>query len=144
MNTADTAVRAIVADASDAIIATDREGVIRLWNAGAERIFGFTVSEAVGRSLDIVIPEGLRERHWRGFQHVVDTGDSHYGAGDFLAVPRIRKNGQRVSLDLSSVALRDAHGEIAGLATIMRDVTRGFEEVRSLQDELAAAKGGER
>ncbi|KDP87711.1 hypothetical protein CF70_034955 [Cupriavidus sp. SK-3] len=144
MNIADTLARSIVTDASDAIIATDREGVICLWNAGAERIFGYTASEAVGRSLDIIIPEGLRERHWRGFRHVMDTGDSHYGAGDLLSVPGIRKNGQRVSLEFSIVALKDAQGEIAGLAAIMRDVTKRFEEVRSLKAELAAAKGGER
>ncbi|CAG9180896.1 PAS domain-containing protein [Cupriavidus pinatubonensis] len=74
----------------------------------------------------------------------MDTGDSHPGTGDLLSVPGIRKSGQRVSLEFSIVALKDAHGEVAGLAAIMRDVTKRFEEVRSLKAELAAAKRGER
>ena len=70
---------AILATASDAIIATDRTGTISFWNPGASRIFGFTADEAVGSSLDLIVPDNLRARHWAGFNRVMETGESHYG-----------------------------------------------------------------
>jgi PAS domain S-box-containing protein len=79
--------RAILATVSDAIIATDRGGVINFWNPGAARIFGFTATEAIGQSLDLIIPENLRARHWDGYDRVMATGESRYGDGELLAVP---------------------------------------------------------
>ena len=76
---------------SDAILATDREGVIRFWNRGAARIFGFTAEQAIGASLDLIIPERLRKRHWAGYERVMATGETRFGAGDVLAVPAIAK-----------------------------------------------------
>lgn len=94
--------RAILGGSAEAIIYSDREGLIRLWSAGAERMFGFPSEEALGRSLDLIIPERLRERHWVGYHQVMQTGESRYAAGDLLAVPGIRKDGSRVSLELPS------------------------------------------
>ena len=81
---------AILSAAADAVVATDREGIIRVWNPGAKRIFGYHAGGALGQSLDLIIPERLRARHWEGFRHVIATGESHYGAGDLLSVPGIR------------------------------------------------------
>ena len=76
---------------SDAILATDRDGIIRFWNPGAVRIFGFTAAQTIGASLDLIIPERLRKRHWDGDERVIATGATRYGAGDVLAVPAVTK-----------------------------------------------------
>jgi PAS domain S-box-containing protein len=130
---------ALLANASDAIVATDAGGIIRFWNPGAERIFGHTTSEATGQSLDIIIPERLRARHWSGYRQVMATGKSRYGNGDVLAVPGIRKDGGRVSLEFTIVPLRNTDGAMIGMAAIMRDVTARFEETRLLRQKLAQA-----
>src|SRR3954464_5069186 len=93
--------------ASDAVVATDREGIITFWNPGAERIFGFAASEAVGRSLDLIVPDNLRARHWAGYRRVMATGESRYGHGDVLSVPALTKNGSRVSVEFTIIMLRD-------------------------------------
>lgn len=124
---------------SDAIVAADRDGVIRFWNPGAVRIFGYSSEEAVGRSLDLIIPERQRARHWEGYRQVMSTGESRYGHGDLLSVPSIRKDGGRISVEFTIVPLEDAEGRMEGMAAIMRDVTKRFEEVRALRRELAAA-----
>jgi PAS domain-containing protein len=79
----------LVAGMSDAIVYADAEGVIRFWNRGATRVFGFTETEALGRSLDFIIPEGLRERHWHGYRATMRTGQSRYGGGEILSVPAL-------------------------------------------------------
>jgi PAS domain S-box-containing protein len=79
---------ALLAGRSDAIIAADAQGVIRFWNPGAQRIFGYTAAETIGQSLDLIIPEGLRKRHWDGYGEVMRTGKSRYGEGDVLASAR--------------------------------------------------------
>ena len=82
--------RQIVDGSPDAIILGDAEGVIRLWNAGAEAIFGFTAQETVGKSMDLIIPERLRGRHWQNWDRVMETGQTRY-ATDVLAVPELRR-----------------------------------------------------
>src|SRR5579863_7306136 len=91
--------RTLVREAPDAVVYADGAGIIRFWNAGAERIFGFAESEAVGRSLDMIIPENLRARHWAGFGQTMQSGRSRYGAGDLLSVPALRKDGTRISIE---------------------------------------------
>ena len=130
---------AILATAADAVVAADRDGVIRLWNPGAERIFGHRADEALGRSLDLVIPEPLRARHWEGFRRVMATGESHYGEGDLLSVPGIRKECKRISLESTVGPLKDDQGRIQASAAVMRDVTSRFEEIRDLKKKLAEA-----
>ncbi len=126
---------AILSAAADAVVASDREGIIRVWNPGAERIFGHRADEALGQPLDLIIPE--RPRHWDGFHRVTATGESHYGAGDLLSVPGLRKDGQRISLEFTIVLLKDERGQMQGLAAVMRDVTSRFEEIRGLKKKLA-------
>jgi PAS domain S-box-containing protein len=128
---------ALLASGSDAIVATDRDGIIRLWNKGAERIFGHSAAEAVGQSLDLIIPEPLRARHWEGYRHVMQTGQSRYGEGDVLAVPGLCKDGSRVSLEFTIAMIRDEVGEMIGVAAILRDVTARFEEMKALRKKLA-------
>ena len=126
---------------SDAIIYADAEGVIRLWNRGATRIFGFAEVEALGRSLDIIIPETLRERHWRGFRATMRTGESRYGDGQVLSVPAVRKDGSRISVEFTIVPFTNDSGQMIGIAAIMRDTTTRFEELRALRRQLALPAG---
>ena len=122
---------------SDAILATDREGVIRFWNRGAARIFGFTAEEAIGASLDLIIPERLRKRHWDGYERVMASGETRYGAGDLLAVPAVAKGGRQISVEFTIILLQDSERRVSGMAAILRDVTPRFEELRRLKRELA-------
>jgi PAS domain S-box-containing protein len=130
---------ALLNSASDAIVATDREGRIMFWNPGAERIFGFTAAESAGQSLDLIIPENLRARHWTAFRHTMETGTSRYGHGDLLLVPGLTKDGRRISVEFTIVLLRNAQQEVTGTVAVMRDVTVRFEEVRELKRRLAQA-----
>lgn len=128
---------AILASAADAILATDREGTVNFWNPGAERLFGFSKKEAIGASLDLIIPERLRKRHWDGWLHVMESGETRYGAGDVLAVPAMTKDGRQISVEFTIILLRDAEQQIIGMAAILRDVTKRFEETRRLRRQLA-------
>jgi PAS domain S-box-containing protein len=128
----------LVSGISDAIVYADADGVIRLWNRGAARIFGFAEAEVLGCSLDIIIPEGLRERHWQGYRATMSTGQSRYGDGHILSVPALRKDGARISVEFTIVPFTDDSGQMVGIAAIMRDVTARFEELRALRRQLAA------
>jgi PAS domain S-box-containing protein len=132
--------RELVQHAPDAIVYADAQGIIRFWNKGAERIFGFAAAEALGQSLDIIIPERLRARHWEGYHEVMRTGRSRYGAGDLLSVPSVTKAGQRLSIEFTVLPMHDGEGRLAGIAAIMRDVTARFEEMKRLRQ--AAARAG--
>lgn len=129
--------RTLVRNAPDAIIYADAQGMIAFWNKGAERIFGFSEAEAIGKSLDIIIPENLRQRHWDGFAETVRTGKTRYGAGDVLAVPALRKDGSRISIEFTILPFADQAGRILGMAAILREVTKRFEELKTLRKELA-------
>jgi PAS domain S-box-containing protein len=127
-------------DCPDAVIYADREGKIRFWNASAARIFGFAETEALGQTLDLIVPEGLRTRHWDGYDRVMAGAASRYGKGDLLSVPAIRKDGARISVEFTILPVHDEAGKIAGIAAFLRDITARFEELRALRRELAALK----
>jgi PAS domain S-box-containing protein len=129
----------LLASMPDAAVYSDAEGKIRYWNKGAEGIFGFTASEAIGQTLDIIIPANLRQRHWDGYEQTMRTGVTRYGAGDLLAVPAIRKDGSRISIEFTIVPFKDDTGRMLGIAAILRDVTRRFEEMRALRKAAVAA-----
>lgn len=135
---------ALVAGLSDAVVHVDAGGCIRIWNAGAERIFGFSAAEAIGQTLDLIIPASLRDRHNVGFAATMRTGHTKYGGGDILSVPAQRKDGARISVEFSIVPFADAAGTMTGVAAVMRDVTARFEELRSLRREVAALRAGPR
>lgn len=139
------AYRQIIEGSPDAIILGDAKGIIQLWNSGASALFGFTAAEAIGQSMDIIIPERLRGRHWDGYHKVMATGVSRYGSGDLLAVPAIRKDGGTISVEFTIQMLKDEQGVIVGLVAILRDVTKRFlreKELARRLKELEAKAGG--
>jgi PAS domain S-box-containing protein len=127
----------LVSGMPDAIVYADAEGAIRFWNGGATRIFGFAEAEAIGQSLDIIIPERLRARHWEGYRATMRTGQSRYSEGQTLSVPAIRKDGAQISVEFTIVPFAGQSGEMIGIAAIMRDSTARFEELRNLRRQLA-------
>jgi PAS domain S-box-containing protein len=136
MTLADKIAQSILSSRSEAIIAADRAGRILFWNVGAEVLFGHPATTAVGSSLDIIIPERLRKAHWKGYMRAMDSGASRYGDGEVLAVPGVRRDGSRISLEFSIAFLRDADGSAAGLVAVLRDVTPRYEELRALRRRL--------
>ena len=140
----DSLYRQIIDGSPDGIILGDAEGIIRLWNAGAEAIFGHSAEQAIGRSMDLIIPERLRGRHWDGYHKVMATGVSRYGSGDLLAVPAITKDGRTISIEFTIQMLKGATGEIVGPVATIRDVTKRFQREKELArrlKELEARKG---
>ena len=133
---------ALLTSASDAIIATDRDGLVTYWNPGATRIFGFASDEAIGQSLDFIIPENLRARHWDGYRNTMATGESRYGAGDLLSVPALTKSGTRISVEFTIVMLRDERGLPDGTVAVLRDVTKSFSEKLALRREIRELRRG--
>ena len=129
--------RRIVEEMPEAVIFADREGAVRLWNRGAETMFGYSADEALGQSLDLIIPERFRARHWEGYNQVMATGVTSYGQR-LLAVPAMRKDGQRISIEFSIALLKDECGEVGGAAAIVRDVTARWQAERELRGRLAA------
>lgn len=117
---------------ADAIIFADSGGAIRLWNRGAERIFGYTESEAIGSTLDLIVPERFRERHWEGYRRAMETGETQYG-DRLLSVPGVRRDGSRVSLEFTVALVRSKEGKMEGVAAILRDVTEGWQRERALE-----------
>ena len=132
----DTMSQQILALAPDAILYADREGILQLWNKGAERIFGVPSDRAIGQSLDIIIPEKLRERHWEGYHKTMETGETRYGT-DLLAVPAMNADGSRLSTEFSIVMLTGDDGKPIGVAAIMRDVSARHEREKQLRARLA-------
>ena len=132
--------RRLVTASRDAIIFADKEGLIRLWNTGAESMFGYRAAEMEGRSLDLIIPENLRARHNEGFRRVMAQGESKYAA-DLLAVPGLKQDGTRISLEFTITLIKDEGGRVLGAAAIMRDVTIRWQRDQELKKRLAELKG---
>lgn len=132
----DTTAARLVAETPEAIIYATRDGVIRLWNGGAETLFGYAAGEALGKSLDLIVPEKHREAHWAGWDRVMATGHTHYGT-EPLNVPAAKKDGTKISLEFSITILSDDAGRIEGVAAFLRDVTAAWTEKKALQDRIA-------
>jgi PAS domain S-box-containing protein len=130
------ALEAVLVERTDhAIVVADAGGVIRFWNPAAEAMFGHRRADAIGRSLDLIVPEKLRARHWEGYRKVMATGETEY-AGRTLAVPAVRADGARISVEFT-VTLFEVDGAIAGIGAVMRDVTAQWEEQRALRRRIA-------
>ena len=127
--------RQIVDFSQDGMLFADQEGIIRLWNTGAETIFGYSAREAIGQSLDLIIPEKLRERHWEGYYRVMDTGETRYG-NELLKVPALRKDGKKLSIEFSILLVRDRQNQIIGSAAIIRNVTERWKKEKALNEKL--------
>jgi PAS domain S-box-containing protein len=124
----------------DAIVVADPSGAITVWNPAAERLFGFTPAEALGNSLDLIIPERLRERHWAGYQRTMTTGETRY-AHDVLRIPAVHKDGRTVSIAFTVALLYGPQGTVTGIAAVIRDETQSFTEKRDLLKRLAECEG---
>jgi PAS domain S-box-containing protein len=127
---------AVVTESAEAIVVSDPDGIIRLWNGGATRMFGYSADEAVGRDLDLIIPEKLRARHSKGYEQTMATGYTRYG-DSLLAVPALHRDGHRLSIEFSVALLRDETGDIVGISAIMREVTERRNAERELRTKIA-------
>ena len=125
----------IIENAQDAIIFADNNGIIRLWNSGAQAIFGYSSEEALGKTLDLIIPENLRERHWNGYRKFMSTGITRQHR-DLLTVPAIRNDGTRISIEFTIVPLRCSTGELLGVAAIIRDVTARWQKEKAIKEQF--------
>src|SRR5512134_1266153 len=134
--------RQIVETVGDAVIFADRDGIIRLWNRAAEGIFGYTEEEAVGQSLDLIIPERQREAHWKGYGRAMLDGFSKYGS-ETLSVPAVTKNGDRISIEFTINLLRGGDGKVLGPVAVVRDVTARWNREKALRERLAFLTAGQ-
>jgi PAS domain S-box-containing protein len=126
----------LVSAIGDAIIISDANGAITLWNPAAERMFGYTQAEAMGQSLDLIIPERLRGRHWEGYDKTMATGITRYGS-DLLKVPAVDKDGKAMSIAFTVALLHGPDGQISGIVATIRDETVRFQEERALRKKIA-------
>ena len=124
---------------ADAIVVCDKAGDIALWNPAAERMFGFTPDEAMGQSLDIIIPERQRQRHWDGYHETMRTGVTRYGT-TLLRVPAIHKDGHALSIAFTVALLTSPAGEPTHIVSVIRDETARWKEERDLRKRLADAE----
>jgi PAS domain S-box-containing protein len=127
--------KALVAAIGDAVIVSDAKGNVIVWNPAAERLFGFTEAEALGQSMDMIIPERLRKRHWEGFDHSMATGTTKYGH-DVLRVPAVDKAGRALSIAFTVAMLFGPDGKVSAIASVIRDETERFAEERALKKRV--------
>lgn len=128
----------LVRDLADAVVVADAEGSIVFWNDAAQRLFGWSAPEAIGRSLDLIIPERLRARHWRGYLQVMETGHTDYG-GRLLEVPALHRDGHAISIAFTvSLLVHDGERRPDGIAAVIRDDTARWQERRELRERIAA------
>src|ERR1700712_3319537 len=126
----------LVGELADAVVISDRHGTITFWNTAAERLFGWNAADVVGGSLDVIIPERFRERHWAGYRTVMATGETAYGT-KLLEVPGIHRDGRSMSLAFTVTLLTDpVLGACPGVAAVIRDDTVAWQQRRALRAEL--------
>lgn len=126
----------LLRDIAEAVVFADREGVIRAWNPGAEALFGFPAAEALGRSLDLIIPEHLRRAHWQGFERAIAEGATRHGRRSIIT-RALHADGSRLYVDMSFAVVRDRSGAVVGSAAVARDATARHLEERRLRERLA-------
>ena len=126
---------ALIAAVGDAVMVCDAQGAITLWSPACERLFGFTEAEALGQSMDMIIPERLRKRHWEGYDKTMATGITKYGH-DVLRVPAVDKQGNSLSIAFTVAMLHGDDGKVSAIASVIRDETARFNEERVLKKRL--------
>ena len=131
--------KALVTAISDAVMVCDASGLITLWNPACERMFGFSEGEALGQSLDMIIPQRQQQRHWDGYHQTMKTGVTKYGH-DLLKVPAAHKDGRVLSIAFTVSLLRAPDGSVSGIAAVVRDETARFKEERELRKRLNEAE----
>jgi PAS domain S-box-containing protein len=133
--------RRLIEGAPEAILFADREGLVRAWNPGAEAMFGWRAAEILGRTIDVIIPERLRGRHWDGWRKVLETGVTRYSGKDVLAVPAVRKDGTSLSIEFSIQIVRDDAATLLGFGAVIRDVTERWQKDKALRLRLKELEG---
>ncbi|RYE71812.1 MAG: PAS domain S-box protein [Oxalobacteraceae bacterium] len=128
---------AILAGMQEAVICADLNGIIQVWNHGAETVFGFTSEEAVGQSVDIIIPEKLRAAHWAGFNKAVEHGDILSAPGARMT-RGLKKNGEQLYVEMSFAMVKSQTGEVIGSIAVARDATERFLADRAARQQAAA------
>jgi PAS domain S-box-containing protein len=136
----DTALAELMHRLADAVIIADASGTIVYWNAAAERIFGWPAKTALGQTLDLIVPERQRVRHWEGYERVMATGVTKYGDNDLLRVPSLHADGERRSIAFTVSLLTDDAGAVTGIAAVIRDETDRWREEQELRLRLAEAE----
>ena len=120
----------------EALIFADLQGIIRLWNPGAETVFGFAATEALGQSLDLIIPERLRKAHWEGFNKAIVRGGTLPGRTS-LITRSLHKSGEPIYVDMSFAMVKNMAGQMLGSMAVARDATKRFLEEKNLRRQLA-------
>ena len=120
----------------EAVIFCDLEGVIRVWNGGAEKVFGWSAAEAVGQSLDLIIPERMRKAHWDGFDQAIARGGVKPGRTSMIT-RSLHKAEEFIYVDMSFEMVRDESGQLIGSMAVARDATKRFNEEKALRKQLA-------
>ena len=133
-----TVLAGLLHDLADAVVIADAEGTIVFWNTAAERTFGWSADHAVGRSLDLIIPDKQRNRHWDGYRTVMQTGETRYGA-ELLRVPALHADGRRRSIAFTVSLMHDEAGDITGIAAVIRDETERWQAEQDLRRQLREA-----
>jgi PAS domain S-box-containing protein len=128
--------RALIEQVADAVIFADRDGLIQLWNAGAEAVFGYAPDEVLGRRLDVLIPERLRSAHWTAFDKAIATGRTKHGR-ESVTTRSIHKNGSDLYVDLSFAVVKDQAGRVLGSVAVARDITSRFQTDRESRRRIA-------
>jgi PAS domain S-box-containing protein len=128
--------KALVAGIGDGVVVCDAKGAIIVWNGACERIFGFTEQDALGQSLDIIIPERQRQRHWDGYDKTMATGQTRYG-NDLLRVPALHKEGKPLSIAFTVAMLYGDDGGVSAIIAVVRDETARWAEERALKAKVA-------
>ncbi|MDE1570825.1 PAS domain-containing protein [Aquabacter sp. P-9] len=126
----------LAARAGDAIVVSDGTGAITFWNGAAERMFGFAAAEALGQSLDIIIPERQRQRHWDGYHVTMRTGVTRYGT-ELLRVPALHKDGHALSISFTVALLTSGGATPTGIVAVIRDETARWKEEKALRKRVA-------
>jgi PAS domain S-box-containing protein len=127
---------ALIDAVGDAVMVCDATGAVTLWNPACERMFGYTAEEAMGQSMDMIIPERLRGRHWEGYHKTMATGITKYGT-DLLRVPAVDKQGRSMSIAFTVAMLYAADGTVNAIASVIRDETQRFADERNLKKRVA-------
>jgi PAS domain S-box-containing protein len=125
----------LIQQAPDAVIFADLEGNIREWNPAAERMFGHSRQEAVGQSLDLIVPERFREAHWRGYRRAVAEGETKY-SGQALPTRSFRKDGSTIYVELTFAIIHDRTDTIIGALAQARDITDRWASEREQRERL--------
>lgn len=126
----------ILTSMQEAVVYADLGGIIRAWNRGAEAVFGFSADDAIGQSVDIIVPEKMRAAHWAGYNKAIAHGDTYSGRGARMT-RALQKNGEALYVEMSFAMVRDAAGVMTGSIAVARDATARYLAERAAKVQAA-------